>query len=125
MSTTKKFILIIDDSQTNNLLLQAVLEEEGYTVQTTLTALEALNILYKEKPALVLLDLFMPKSSGFQLLEKIKQNEEFVNVPVIIISSLNDRDATKRLFEIGANEFLPKPVDINMLKNIVSRYLSK
>ncbi len=115
MAIDSKYILIVDDSQTNNVLLEAVLEEAGYATQTATSAAEAWNILYKEKPALILLDLLMPKVSGFQLLEKIKSKDELVSIPILIVSALNEPDTISTLKQMGADDFFSKPLDIKKL----------
>jgi DNA-binding response OmpR family regulator len=115
MIANREYILIVDDSQTNNVLLEAVLDEAGYITQTATSAAEAWNILHKERPALILLDLLMPKVSGFQLLEKIKHKEEFTKIPVLIVSALNDTDTIKTLKANGADDFFPKPFDLEKL----------
>lgn len=115
MAIAGKYILIVDDSQTNNVLLEAVLEEVGYATQTATSAAEAWNLLYKEKPALILLDLLMPKVSGFQLLEKIKSKDELVSIPILIVSALSEPDTISKLMQMGADDFFSKPLDIKKL----------
>lgn len=115
MAIAGKYILIVDDSQTNNVLLEAVLEEVGYAAQTATSAAEAWNLLYKEKPALILLDLLMPKVSGFQLLEKIKSKDELVSIPILIVSALREPDTISKLMQMGADDFFSKPLDIKKL----------
>ncbi len=122
MSESTNYLLIVDDSQTNNVLLEAVLEEAGYTTQTATSAAEAWNLIYREKPAIILLDLLMPKVSGFQLLEKIKQKEEFSKIPILIVSALNEPDTIRTLKQRGADDFFPKPLDIKKLVERVADF---
>jgi two-component system cell cycle response regulator DivK len=69
-------ILVVDDSTTNVVLLEAILDEKGYQIETALNAKEAYNIIDKQTPDLILLDLLMPKISGFDFLEEIRKNEK-------------------------------------------------
>ena len=68
-------ILVVDDSTTNVVLLEAILDEKGYKIETALNAKEAYSIIEKDTPDLILLDLLMPKISGFDFLEEIRKNE--------------------------------------------------
>lgn len=109
------YILIIDDSQTNNVLLAAILDEAGYANKTATSAAEGWNMIYQQKPALVLLDLLMPKISGFQLLERLKNRPDYASIPIIVVSALNEHDTIKILKEMGAADFIPKPLNIQAL----------
>lgn len=115
MENKKDYILVVDDSQTNNVLLEAVLEEGGYATQLAMSATEAWNLMYKKRPGLILLDLLMPKISGFQLMERIKAKAEYANIPVIVVSALNNPDTAILLKNMGADDFFPKPLNIQML----------
>jgi two-component system, cell cycle response regulator DivK len=125
MENLKDYILIVDDSQTNNVLLEAVLAEEDYVTKTAMSAAEAWNAIYKNKPSLVLLDLLMPKISGFQLLEKMKAKEDYASIPVIIVSALNEPDTIRVLKEMGADDFFAKPLDIPSLVTRVAQLVAE
>lgn len=120
MNDDKGYILVVDDSQTNNVLLEAVLSEGGYASRTALSASEAWALMYKDRPALVLLDLLMPKISGFQLLERMKAKEVYADIPVIIVSALGDPDTARLLQDMGADDFFSKPLDIHGLLSRIS-----
>jgi DNA-binding response OmpR family regulator len=125
MNDQKGYILVVDDSQTNNVLLEAVLSEGGYVTQTAMSASEAWALMYKNPPALVLLDLLMPKISGFQLLERMKAKEAYAKIPVIIVSALSDPETARVLQDMGADDFFSKPLDIHgLLKRISELYIS-
>lgn len=121
MEHNEDYILVVDDSQTNNVLLEAVLVEGGFPVQTVMSASEAWNMLYKKRPALILLDLLMPKISGFQLLERMKKKEEYADIPVIVVSALNNSDTTDLLKDMGADDFFPKPLNIPKLLSRINQ----
>ncbi|WP_026474881.1 response regulator [Alkaliflexus imshenetskii] len=121
MTEKGDYILIVDDSQTNNVLLEAVLSEEDYPTQTAMSASEAWSIIYKRKPALILLDLLMPKISGFHLLERMKSKEEYAKIPVIVVSALNEPDTIRILKEMGADDFFSKPLNIQGLLSRVAQ----
>jgi len=113
------YILIIDDSETNNVLLEALLEDAGYKTKTALSASDGWMLVHKEKPQLILLDLLMPKISGFQMLDRLKANKKFADIPVVIVSALNEPDTINTLIKAGANDFFAKPININTIINRV------
>ena len=72
----KKEVLIVDDSNTNNFLLQSILESEGIYASIAFNAIEAIDYINIEKPALILLDIMMPNIDGFELLERLRINRK-------------------------------------------------
>ncbi|WP_016776461.1 response regulator [Anaerophaga thermohalophila] len=107
------YILIIDDSETNNILLEALLEKAGYKTKSARSANEGWKLIHQELPKLILLDLLMPKISGFHMLSKLQSNEKYGNIPVIIVSALNEQDTINMLLKSGAVDFFSKPIDIH------------
>ena len=120
----KTKILIIDDSNTNVVLLEAVFSGKGYVVETALNAYEAFNSMDKEIPDLILLDLLMPKISGFDFMENIRNKDEFKNIPVIVISAVSDYDNVQKIKQMGIYDYIKKPVDIEELEEKVEKLLS-
>jgi CheY-like chemotaxis protein len=119
-----KKILVVDDSNTNLVLLDAVFSSEGYSILTAMSATEASLIIKKEKPSIILLDLNMPEISGYEFLATIKADENTKNIPVIVVSAVTDDASIKKSFSIGAAEFIKKPVDIPLLQKRVSEILA-
>lgn len=120
----KKTILIIDDSNTNVVLLEAILSTKGFETMTALSVKEAKLLIKKNKPDLILLDLLMPEISGFDFLEELESNEDLKVIPVIIVSALTDDLNIKKTRKMGAVEFIKKPVNINTLVTVVEETLS-
>jgi len=124
MNATKEYkILVIDDSTTNVVLLEAVLDGKGYNINTALNAKEAYKILAGEDHDLILLDLLMPKISGFDFLEEFRKDDKNKDVPVIVISAVTDKVTVDKIMEMGATDFIKKPVDIGNLVEKVQTYL--
>ena len=119
-----KKILIIDDSNTNVVLLEAILNNRGYEIQKAMNVEEAYNMMAHEPPALILLDLLIPKISGYQFLDQIKQDEKTKDIPVIIVSAVTDALNIKKTLDIGAVDYIMKPVDIKELINKVEKTLN-
>lgn len=121
----KPTILIVDDSTTNVVLLEAILDEKGYNIATALNAKEAYSIISKQAPDLILLDLLMPKISGFDFLEQIRKNEKTRHTPVIIVSALTDEENVNKIMALGAIDFVKKPIDLQYLVEKVETVLSQ
>lgn len=119
-------ILVIDDSTTNIVLLEAILTQKGYQIETALNAKEAYTRIEKQIPDLILLDLLMPKVSGFDFLEQLRKDEITRKTPVIVISAITTDDESKRkINELGTVDFIRKPIDIQYLVNRVEEILNK
>jgi CheY-like chemotaxis protein len=115
-----KTILVIDDSTTNIVLLQAVLNSKGYSIDTALSVKDAYNIINRKMPDLILLDLLMPRINGFDFLKEIKADKKTKDIPIIVVSALTDQENIQKAMTLGANEFITKPVDVQKLVDIVA-----
>lgn len=115
-----KKILVVDDEPDISELMKAYLENAGYTVITSGTALDAINIVELEKPKVVLLDIVMRDMDGLECLKKIKKNSP--ETIVIMISGLQDEDIAKEAIRCGAYDYITKPFDFDYLrKNVLNR----
>jgi DNA-binding response OmpR family regulator len=104
----RKKILIIEDETALLYALQSQLSVEGYKVLVADDGEEALNILSKEKPDAIILDIILPKINGWAVLESIKKNKKTKDIPVIIISNLSDEASQARGIKLGAKDYLAK-----------------
>ncbi|HEY9124263.1 MAG TPA: response regulator [Bacteroidales bacterium] len=118
-------ILVIDDSSTNVVLIEAVLNNKGYQIATALSVKEAYALMDKHKPKLILLDLLMPRINGFDFLKEIKENKNFQDIPVIVVSALTDIETINKTKELGAVGFIKKPIDIHQLLELVENIFVK
>jgi two-component system, cell cycle response regulator DivK len=119
-------ILVIDDSTTNIVLLDAILTEKGYQIETALNAKEAFMRIEKQVPDLILLDLLMPKVSGFDFLEQLRKDERTKKTPVIVISAITtDDESTRKINDLETVDFLRKPIDIQYLVKRVEEILQQ
>jgi len=104
-------ILIVDDEPHNRQLLEVMLMSEGFLFSTAANGEEALVVVAKQPPDLILLDLMMPGMDGCQVAAAIKANVATKNIPVIMVTALDDRNAKMLALNAGAEDFLTKPVD--------------
>jgi adenylate cyclase len=118
-------VLVVDDDRVNRMLLTRGLERDGHRVRCAEDGLEALALLHDEPCDVVLLDIVMPKLDGVSLLERIKADPALHDVPVIMISGVDERDSVVRCIEIGADDYLPKPFDPTLLRARISAGLTK
>jgi two-component system sensor histidine kinase/response regulator len=116
-------ILIVDDVQTNVMLVQAILKKEGYSLLTAENGAKALQIAQEKHPNLMLLDIMMPEMDGYEVLQRLKSNPETNNIPVIIMSALNDMPSIVKGYQLGATEYITKPFQRDeLLKRIYHRF---
>jgi PleD family two-component response regulator len=125
MKSRAKKILIIDDSNTNIVLLEAILGNHGYEIKKCLSVKEALPIIETSLPDLILLDLLMPKVSGYEFLENLRKNKRTKNIPVIIISAVTENESKTRTKKFGIVDYIEKPVNIKELVERVGKTLSR
>lgn len=102
-------LLVVDDEPVNLRVLDSFLRLEGYRVRTAKDGYEALEAINKEKPELMLLDIMMPGISGYQVCETLRQTYDHAQLPIIMLTALNQTDDRVRGFSVGANDYLPKP----------------
>ena len=118
-------ILAVDDNRMSRLKLARTLQGEGYSVSQADGGRTALDMLRSGAFDLVLLDILMPEVDGFQVLREMKNDANLQNIPVIVISGLEDMDSVDRCLAAGADDFLSKPVDPTVLQDHVRKLLGK
>jgi len=104
-------ILVVDDNEQNLELLVAYLETLGCAVVTAVDGIDALEKVAAEKPDLILLDIMMPRMSGFEVCRKIKSDPTTRDIPVIMVTALNELTDIERGVESGTDDFITKPVN--------------
>ncbi len=103
----KKIFIVEDDEFLRSLTVKR-LEKEGYEVAVAENGDKAIDLIPKEKPDAILLDLLLPGKSGFEVLEKLKEDGEIKGVPVIVFSNLGQREDIDKAKKLGATDFLIK-----------------
>src|SRR4028118_2320596 len=102
-------ILVVDDAPDNVLLVQTILEEEGYEISTAENGFSALSQIDKSAPDLVLLDVMMPGMDGYEVTKRIRQNKELPFIPILLITAHDSASVVQGL-DMGADDFIRKPV---------------
>lgn len=113
--TAPQTVLIVDDSDQVRALLKRVLEDEGHRVKIASNGVEALSVVSEEVPDLVLLDVMMPVMDGLSTLRRLRSEPSTTELPVIMVTALDTVDQVVRGLEMGANDYLTKPIQIEVL----------
>jgi len=119
----RRDILLIEDNADSRQALALLLEHHGYSVRSAENGAVALEEARRQPPDLVITDLSMPELSGFDVLERLRKLPELAAVPVIVVSGHRDVEDRIAGFELGADDFLPKPVHLDELLARVRRHL--
>lgn len=119
------YILVVDDNRMNRIKLSAGLEQQGHSVALAEHGKQALEMMHAQSFDVVLLDIMMPEMDGYQVLEQIKNDSALRDIPVIVISALDEIDSIVRCIEMGAEDYLTKPFDPVLLKARLRASLEK
>ncbi len=104
-------ILIIDNDAAHRLIARKALEQAGFMVEEAEDGKQGLLAIKKTRPDLVLLDVMMPKFDGYDVCVELRRDPEFMNLPVLMVTALDDIESINRAFEAGATNFVTKPVN--------------
>jgi len=107
----KPKILVVDDEQLNVELLEGILSRD-YEVVTAFNGNEALLKVEKTFPDMILLDIMMPGMNGYEVCKKLKSNEKTMHIPIVMVTALKEKGDRIKAIEVGADDFLSKPIDM-------------
>lgn len=116
-------ILVIEDQTLNRKVVRIVLQSKGYEVIEATDAEEALAYLETDSPALILMDIALPGQSGEALTRQIKANPNWHNIPIIALTAAAMTGDRERFLKAGCDDYLSKPIDIQVLVERVENYL--
>ena len=108
---SKSTILVVDDNLQNLELLQAYLEDLNCKVISAEDGVQAMRAVAEHGPDLILLDIMMPKMSGFEVCRRLKEDETTCDIPVVMITALNELGDIERAVAAGTDDFLSKPIN--------------
>jgi len=118
-------ILLVDDDRQTRMKLTRDLESQGHTVNAVDGGRTALETLAGKKFDLILLDILMPEMDGFELLRRLKSDANVSDIPVIVVSSLEDAQSAEKSKQLGAQAYITKPVDPGILNARVDECLNR
>jgi len=111
-------VLVVDDEEKNREMLRDILVSEGHDVREARDGEETLAIVTDYKPDLILLDIMMPGMDGYEVCKRIRRDEELLHIPIIMVTALNEKEDKLKGIEVGANDFLSKPISS---RNVILR----
>jgi adenylate cyclase len=117
-------ILVVDDTPANIQTLTAILKERGYQISVATNGRQALEVVSKLRPDLILLDVMMPEMDGFEACQKLKASAEWHDIPIIFLTAKTETDDIVRGFELGAVDYVAKPFNTHELLARVNTHLS-
>ncbi len=121
---SQKKILIIEDHQATRQMLEMSLQAAGYEVHSVGDGIKLLKMIREIQPDLLVMDIMMPWVDGFELTSTIRDTADMADIPIVVVSAKASPEDIQKAKQLGANEFLPKPVDIQRLTNTVSALIS-
>jgi DNA-binding response OmpR family regulator len=124
-AASRSHILVVDDIEDNRDILERRLRKQGHEVDCADGGQAAIDLIAQRPYDLVLLDVMMPEVDGFQVLQHIKGSPETRDIPVIMISALDDMASIVRCIELGAEDYLPKPFDAVLLRARIAASLER
>ena len=116
-------VLVVDDDDFERKIMSELLATENYRLVFAAGGVEALNILRKMQPELILMDIMMPDLNGIETTRRLKTMPQFANVPVIMVTGKSEGAAVRDSMKVGATDFVVKPCDRDMLMAKVVRAL--
>ena len=116
-------VLAVDDIPINLILVQKMLSRFNFTLRTAANGQQALDAVAQQKPDLILLDLMMPGIDGFEVIRRLRENPATADIQIVIISALNSNDDIVKGFNMGANDFIMKPIIMEKLLSCVTTQL--
>lgn len=108
---TKSRVLIADDIQQNRELLEAYLADEGYEIVMAHDGQQTMQMVDEHQPDLILLDIMMPRMSGYEVCSRLKADPARRGIPVLMVTALNEMGDIEKAVEAGCDDFLTKPVN--------------
>ncbi len=116
-------ILVVDDDRTMRLALVDAFLKDNYEVEEASNGMHALNICKRRMPDLVLMDAIMPELDGFDACQMIRETAQGADIPVLMVTALEDEDSIVRAFSSGATDYIAKPVNFSVMKQRVARLI--
>jgi two-component system, OmpR family, aerobic respiration control protein ArcA len=119
-----KCLLIIEDDETMRAAMKRLFEGEGYNVKTAADGTQLSTVLDDSPIDLIILDIGLPWINGYELAKLLKEHEELKSIPLIFVSGKTSELDVKRGFEVGADEYIKKPFDVDHMKKVVQQLLN-
>jgi len=120
---SNKKILVVDDSKTAMFMVTTILKREPYDLVTAHDGQQAVEVAVVERPDLILMDVVMPRKTGFEACRELKQREDTKSIPVILVTTRGEGENVETGFESGCNDYVTKPINATELLSKLRNYL--
>lgn len=119
-----KVILVIEDDETMRSAIKRIFESDGYIIKMASDGSELSSALDDVPPDLILMDVGLPWMNGFELAQLLKEHKDLKKIPLVFVSGKTSEEDMKRAFEIGADDYVKKPFEIEKLRKTVQNLLN-
>jgi len=116
-------ILVVEDSKNIVTVLKICLTNAGYEVKVVSDVVDAVDTAFEWEPDLILLDIKIPKMNGFLVCETLKKDESTAQIPILMMSAKAEEEDIKKAYDLGADDYIIKPVEPNKLLEKIASYL--
>ena len=123
MCISNKLVLVVEDFEDNRFMMRRLLEMAGYEVLEATDGEQAMSLAAERRPALILMDLSLPRVDGLAATHLIRQHPEMGHVPIVAVSAHDSADFHAEALAAGCNDYIPKPIDFDQLDALLLRVL--
>ena len=120
MDLSRYNVLAVDDVPLNLILIQKMLAKFNFQIRTAGHGVQAMEAIAAQKPDLVLLDLMMPVMDGFEVITRVRSTPKISDIPIVVLSALNSNEDIVKGYQLGANDFITKPIILEKLLNSIA-----
>jgi two-component system cell cycle response regulator DivK len=118
-----KKILVVEDNPINMKLMIAALRPQGYQILQAVNGEEAVEVATRDLPDLIIMDMRLPKMSGWEVTKKLRERPEFSNKPIIAVTAYAMKGDEDRALEAGCDAYLAKPINVRELRRVITELL--
>ena len=125
MKRDNQLILVVEDFEDSRFMMRRLLEMAGYSVVEASDGEQAVELAVQERPALILMDLSLPKLDGLAATRQIRQHRGVSKIPIVAVSAHDSAESRSEALEAGCDEYVTKPIDFDQLDRLLKRLLPK
>lgn len=125
MNRDKQLFLVVEDFEDSRFMMRRLLEMAGYSVVEASDGEQAVELAVQKRPALILMDLSLPKLDGLAATRQIRQHRGVRKIPIVAVSAHDSPESRSEALEAGCDEYVTKPIDFDQLDRLLKRFLLK
>jgi CheY-like chemotaxis protein len=125
MQRDRKLFLLVEDFEDSRFMMRRLLEMSGYEVVEASDGEQAVELAVQKQPALIFMDLSLPKLDGLAATRQIRQHQHLGNTPIVAISAHDSPESRTEALDAGCDEYVTKPIDFDQVGELIKRFLPK